>query len=78
MVGPADGWFWLLESKRDRRAEAVGRPVGFAGAVTRRYGLYRQRPGAGRAREAAAAMQGDRPEEAATLPPQRRTRGASR
>src|SRR6266542_2921781 len=40
-----------------------------AGAVTRRYGLHRQRPGAGRPREAAAATQGFRPEEAVTLPP---------
>ncbi len=40
-----------------------------AGAVTRHCGLHWQRPDAGRPREAAAATQGDRPEEAATLPP---------
>jgi hypothetical protein len=33
----------------------------FVGAVTRHYGLHRQRPGAGRPREAAAATQGERP-----------------
>ena len=32
-----------------------------AGAVTKRYGLHRPRPVAGRPREAAAAPQGDRP-----------------
>jgi len=54
--------------RQDGWREEDGRSA-FAGAVTWRYGLHRQRPGAGRPREAAAATQGSRPEEAATLPP---------
>ena len=58
----------IFARRQDDWREEDGRSA-LAGAVTWRYGLHRQRPGAGRPREAAAATQGSRPEEAATLPP---------
>jgi hypothetical protein len=58
----------IFARRQDGWREEDGRSA-LAGVVTRRYGLYRQRPDAERPREAAAATQGDRPEEAATLPP---------